>query len=139
MRAIDRSLNDLAYLNEQLRGGLQTADAATLARAADLMEALYECDGEVPEAAGEAARKMLAVMGLTALDYTEENRRLFNALPSKSETRTLSPAIVSLEDRAASQARHGRRAHGRREPGKVISMRYIGFDMGDGESAVARL
>lgn len=61
MRAIDRSLNDLAYLNEQLRGGLQTADAATLARAADLMEALYECDGEVPEAAGEAARKMLAV------------------------------------------------------------------------------
>ena len=99
MRAIDRSLNDLAYLNEQLRGGLQTADAATLARAADLMEALYECDGEVPEAAGEAARKMLAVMGLTALDYTEENRRLFNALPSKSETRTLSPAIVSLEDR----------------------------------------
>ena len=67
--------------------------------AADLMEALYECEGEVPEAAGEAARKMLAVMGLTALDYTEENRRLFNALPSKSETRTLSPAIVSLEDR----------------------------------------
>ena len=97
MRAIDRSLNDLAYLNEQLRGGLQTADAATLARAADLMEALYECDGEVREAAGEAARRMLA--GLGALDYTEENRRLFNALPSKSETRTLSPAIVSLEDR----------------------------------------
>lgn len=95
MRAIDRSLNDLAYLNEQLRGGLQTADAATLARAADLMEALYECDGEVRE----AARRMLAGMGLTALDYTEENRRLFNALPSKSETRTLSPAIVSLEDR----------------------------------------
>ena len=99
LRAIDRSLNDLAYLNDQLRGGPQAADAATLARAADLMEALYECDGEVPEAADEAARKMLAVMGLTALDYTEENRRLFNALPSKSETRTLSPAIVSLEDR----------------------------------------
>ena len=99
MRAIDRSLNDLAYLNEQLRGGPQTADASTLARAADLMEALYECDGEVREAAGEAARRMLAGMGLGALDYTEENRRLFNALPSKSETRTLSPAIVSLEDR----------------------------------------
>ena len=64
MRAIDRSLNDLAYLNEQLRGGPQTADASTLARAADLMEALYECDGEVREAAGEAARRMLAGMGL---------------------------------------------------------------------------
>ena len=37
--------------------------------------------------------------GLGALDYTEENRRLFNALPSKSETRTLSHDIVSLEDR----------------------------------------
>ena len=75
------------------------AGNATLARAADLMEALYECDGEVRETAGEAARKLLAGLGLTALDYTEENRRLFNALPSKSETRTLSPAIVSLEDR----------------------------------------
>ena len=99
LRAIDRSLNDLAYLNDQLRGGPQAADAATLARAADLMEALYEYDGEVRETAGEAARKLLAGLGLTALDYTEENRRLFNALPSKSETRTLSPAIVSLEDR----------------------------------------
>lgn len=99
LRAIDRSLNDLAYLNDQLRGGPQAADAATLARAADLMEALYEYDGEARETAGEAARKLLAGLGLTALDYTEENRRLFNALPSKSETRTLSPAIVSLEDR----------------------------------------
>ena len=58
------------------------------------MEALCGCDPEAREAAG----RLLAELGLGALDYSEENRRLFNALPSKSETRTLAPAIVSLED-----------------------------------------
>lgn len=98
-RAIDRALNDLAYLNDQLRGGMEIADAPAAARAADLLEALYEYEGSAREAAEEAACRMLEGMGLCALDYSEENRRLFNALPSKTETRTLSPAIVSAQDR----------------------------------------
>ncbi|MEG0639619.1 MAG: hypothetical protein RR824_06220 [Clostridia bacterium] len=98
LRAVDRCTNDFSYLNEQLRGGAECADMPTLARFADLLEALYECDEEARAPAEEAAKQMLANMGLRALDYNEESRRLFTALPSKSETRTLSPAIVSAQD-----------------------------------------
>lgn len=98
IRAVDRSLNDLAYLNDQLRGGAECTDAATLSRVANLLEALYECDESVREPACEAADRMLESMGLCALPYSEENRRLFSALPSKTETRTLSPAILSTQD-----------------------------------------
>lgn len=98
MRAIDRQIRDFAYLNDQLRGNAECADTASLARAADLMEALYECDPGERAPAEEAARNLLAGLGLRALDYSEENCRLFNALPSKTETRTLSPAIVSTQD-----------------------------------------
>lgn len=98
LRAIDRYLNDFTYLNDQLRGGTEGADGATLARVADLLEALYECDDEARASVQEAARQMLEGMGLCALDYSDESRRLFTALPSKSETRTLSPAIVSKQD-----------------------------------------
>jgi len=98
MRAIDRQINDFLYLNEQLRGNAKCADGAALSRAADLLEALYECDPEQRAPAEVSARALLASLGLQALDYTEENSRLFNALPSKTETRTLSPAIVSAQD-----------------------------------------
>ena len=97
-RAIDRYINDFAYLNERLRGGGDGADAQTLSRFADLMEALYECDPAEREPAEEAAKQLMEGMKLRALDYSEESRRLFTALPSKSETRTLSPAIVSTAD-----------------------------------------
>ena len=98
MRSIDRYVNDFSYLNDQLRCGTATADDASLSRAADLMEALYECDEAERAPAEEAARKLLASMGFSALDYSKENSRLFNALPSKTITRTLSPAIVSVQD-----------------------------------------
>lgn len=98
MRSIDRQINDFVYLNEQLRGNTECADGVSLSRAADLLEALYECDPEQRTAAEASARALLASLGLQAVDYTEENSRLFNALPSKTETRTLSPAIVSAED-----------------------------------------
>lgn len=98
MRAIDRQIGDLEYLNEQLRGNAECMDGAALSRAADLIEALYECDPEQRGPAEASARALLAGMGLQALDYTEETRRLFNALPSKTETRTLSPAIISAQD-----------------------------------------
>jgi len=98
MRAMDRCLTDFAYLNDQARGSADSADSMTLSRAVDLIEALYDCDEEGRAPAEEAARQLLSRLGLQALDYSEENSRLFNTLPSKNITRTLSPAIVSAED-----------------------------------------
>ena len=98
LRAMDRYLSDFSYLNDQARGGAESTDAITLSRAADLMEALYDCDDAGRAPAEEAARRLLERLGLQALDYDEESSRLFNALPSKTVTRTLSPAIVSVRD-----------------------------------------
>lgn len=98
LRSMDRYLSDFSYLNDQARGGADSADAITLSRAADLMEALYDCDEAERASAEEAARRLLEKLGLQALDYCEEHSRLFNALPSKSTTRTLSPAIVSIKE-----------------------------------------
>ena len=98
MRSMDRYLTDFAYLNDQARGNADSADSMTLSRAVDLIEALYDCDEEGRAPAEEAARQLLSRLGLQALDYSEENSRLFNTLPSKNITRALSPAIVSAED-----------------------------------------
>lgn len=98
LRAISRYVNDFAYLNDQLRTAPECNDTAVLNRAVDLLEALYECNAEERTDAEEAARRLLKALGLEALDYSDEHSRLFTALPSKSVTRTLSPAIVSCED-----------------------------------------
>jgi len=98
LRSMDRYLSDFSYLNDQARGGADSADPITLSRAADLMEALYDCDEAERAPAEEAARRLLEKLGLQAVDYCEEQSKLFNALPSKSVTRTLSPAIVSVKD-----------------------------------------
>lgn len=98
MRSVDRCVNDFAYLNEQMRGHADVTDPAALSRAADLMEALYEADSAELGDAHDAARRLLASLGLCAVDYCAETSRLFNALPSKTDTRTLSPAIVSAQD-----------------------------------------
>lgn len=96
--AMDRYLNDFSYLNDQARGSAENADPITLSRAAELMEALYDWEESERSCAEEAARSLLDRLGLQAIDYSEEHSRLFNALPSKSTTRTLSPAIVSAQD-----------------------------------------
>ena len=98
MRSIDRCLNDFAYLNEQLTKGIEPADARMAERAADMLEALLECDEEERAPAMEAAERLLAALGMRSVLYSEENSRLFNILPSKTTTRTLSPAIVSLQE-----------------------------------------
>lgn len=100
MKAIDRYVNDFSYLNDQQRSGTEGADPAALSCAADLLEALYEYDEEEREPAEDAARRLLSSMGLCAVDYSCETSRLFNALPSKNITRTLSPAIISAHDRS---------------------------------------
>ena len=98
IRMADCCINDFIYLNEQLRGSSECTDTAAVSRAADLLEALYDCDEEQRSSAEEAAFKLLESLGMQALDYSEETSRLFNALPSKTMTRTLSPAIVSIKE-----------------------------------------
>lgn len=98
MRTIDRCANDFAYLNESLRGDSHQNGGAMVNHVSTLLEALYECDDEGRAPAREAVNEMLDDMGLKALDYSDESRKLFTALPSKNETRTLCPAIVSAED-----------------------------------------
>lgn len=98
LRSVDRYLNDFDYLNNQLRDGSQTADPLSLTRVTDLMEALYEWDEDARQTLTQPVRRLTESMGLSVLDYTPENRRYFNALPSKSTTRTLSPAILSMKD-----------------------------------------
>lgn len=98
MRFLDRCANDFAYLNESLRGDKESGGGAMVGRISNLLEALYECDEETRAPAWDAVQDMLHDMGLKALDYSEESRKLFTALPSRNETRTIAPAIVSLED-----------------------------------------
>ena len=99
LRAADRYLNDFQYLNDQARtGGSDCSDDAVISRASDLMEALYDLADEECEAVQDVAVRMLEALGLRILDYTEENTRYFNTLPSKNITRTLRPAILSSKD-----------------------------------------
>ena len=97
MRAIDRCANDFAYLNDSLQGREQ-GSSATAERLADLMEAVYELEGDEQDEVAGAAEGLLKGLGFRAVPYSAENSRLFTVLPSKNETRTLSPAIVSAED-----------------------------------------
>jgi len=98
IHALDRYLDDFSYLNEQARAGGDGTDTVLLSRASELLEAIYDCDETERKPAEEAAHHLLGRLGLQVVEYSEETSRLFNALPSKSTTRTLSPAIVSTED-----------------------------------------
>lgn len=99
LRAADRALNDLEYLNDQLRGSADAGDTTVLSHVSDLMETLYEWDESMRLPVMEAAARLLDGMGLIVIEYSDETRKLFSALPSKTETRTLSPAILSKQDR----------------------------------------
>lgn len=97
LRAIDRCANDFAYLNDSLRGREQ-GSSAMAERLADLMETVYDLSGDERDEMTGAVDGLLNGLGFRAMEYSEENSRLFTVLPSKNETRTLSPAIVSAED-----------------------------------------
>ncbi len=98
LRAIDRYLDDFSYLNSQARGDADCADPAVISRAAEMIEALYDCSEAERAPVEDAARQLLRHLGMETVEYCEETSRLFNALPSKSVTRTLSPAILSVKD-----------------------------------------
>jgi hypothetical protein len=98
MKAIDRFINDFAYLNEQntLRGG--APDPGAIPALAELMQAVCECEGESGEEAALAAERLISGMGARVVSYSAEESRLFTILPSVSQTRTLLPALVSQKD-----------------------------------------
>lgn len=99
MRAIDRYMNDFAYLNEQVAGsGALNPDGRMAGLMAEMMEALYSCGDEAGSSATEAAIRTLKELGMEAVSYTPQTARLFTVLPSKTETATLSPAILSAKD-----------------------------------------
>lgn len=98
MQSIDRYINDFAYLNEQSVSQEKAADEKFVGLMADMLEALYECDGEAREAAGEAAQRMMQGLDMEAVEYSPQNRKWFTTLPSKTETRTMVPAILAADD-----------------------------------------
>lgn len=98
MQAIDRHVNDFAYLNEQALGLHAVPDGKIVSLVADMLEALYESDEESGEAAKEAADRMLSGLGLAAAAYSSSNQALFTVLPSKAITRTMIPAIMAAAD-----------------------------------------
>lgn len=100
MRAIDRYMNDFAYLNEQTALTSGAPDHRNIAALAELMQAVYEAEGEAGDEATVAAERLLGGMGVLAVRYAPQEQRLFTVLPSISETRTLAPALVSAKDGA---------------------------------------
>ena len=99
MQSIDRNVNDFAYLNETAvkKPGLQNQQMVTML--GELLEALCECDLEESAGMQETVEHMLSEQGLLAVTYTPETRGWFSVLPSKSETRTMVPALVTREEK----------------------------------------
>ncbi|MBE5779340.1 MAG: hypothetical protein E7331_08430 [Clostridiales bacterium] len=98
MRTIDRCINDFTYLNDSMRGQDQAGSAAMAGKMATLMEAVYDVESEERQPLEDAVQGLLSDMGLSAIPYSAQNAQLFTALPSKNETRTLCPAIVTADD-----------------------------------------
>lgn len=95
---IDRCSNDFSYLNQSMRtpaGGIGTQNLEAIS---DLLEVIYAYDDDLRQQADEAVSHLLSDMGLETMEYSKENQKLFNQLPSKNMTRTLCPAILSAED-----------------------------------------
>ena len=98
MRALDRYMNDLSYLNEQSRQPGVFLDSGNLPLIANLLEAVAACEGESGEEAATAAHRLLEGLGLHPVSYSPEEARLFTVLPSLHLTRTITPALVSRKD-----------------------------------------
>lgn len=99
LRAIDRFMSDLQFLNEKLSQQSGQAGLGLAQVASELMEQLCELDGDAREQALSAADKLLDGLGMEAVEYSEHDKRLFTVLPSKQATRTLTPALVSKDSR----------------------------------------
>lgn len=95
---IDRCVNDFSYLNQSLRAPTGGIGMQNLEAVSDLLEVIYAYDDDLRQQAEDAIGHLLAEMGLETMEYSNENQKLFNQLPSKNMTRTLCPAILSAED-----------------------------------------
>lgn len=98
MKAIDRFINDFVFLNEQSALMRRTPDQEQIALLADLLEAAQSLNSEESADVASAAELLLQSYGVRAEFYQPSQAGLFSILPSVSETRTLVPALLSLED-----------------------------------------
>lgn len=93
-RRIDGYLGDFAALNRQIAGNAGACDPAALA----LCQELWESRGEGPDAdnliADKAIEYLLEKNGCEMRLYDGAHSRDFSTLPSRSENRTIRPAIV---------------------------------------------
>ena len=97
MRMADRCLQDFKLLNEQLNSGT-ARETQTLARAADLAEAVCELEEDARQPLQESVQGLLEELGLQLMEYTPENSAYFNLLPSLRENHTMTPAILDTRD-----------------------------------------
>ncbi len=95
---IDRCTNDFTYLNQALRTPVGGVGMQNLEAVSELLEVIYSYEDDLREQAQSAVEQLLSDMGLSTEDYSPDNQKLFNQLPSKNSTRTLCPAILSAED-----------------------------------------
>lgn len=93
-RSIDGYLGDFAALNRQIAGNAGAGDPAALA----LCQELWESRGEGPDADNLIADKTIEYLlgrnGCEMRLYDGAHAREFSTLPSRSENRTIRPAIV---------------------------------------------
>lgn len=93
-RRIDGYLGDFAALNRQIAGNAGACDLAALA----LCQELWESRGEGPDADNLIADKTIEYLleknGCEMRLYDGAHSRDFSTLPSRSENRTIRPAIV---------------------------------------------
>ena len=93
-RSIDGYLGDFAALNRQIAGNAGAGDPAALA----LCQELWESRGEGPDADNLIADKTIEYLlgrnGCEMRLYDDAHARAFSTLPSRSENRTIRPAIV---------------------------------------------
>ena len=98
MQAIDRHINDFAYLNDQIALQYGTSDVQHVPELATLMEAVYASEGDAGEETVSAAEQLLDRLGVRAIQYDSTQSQRFTVLPSITQTYTLTPALVSKKD-----------------------------------------
>ena len=98
MQAIDRHINDFAYLNDQIALRYGASDVQHVPELATLMEAIYANEGDAGEEAVNAAEQLLDRLGVRAVQYDSTQSQRFTVLPSITQTNTLTPALVSKKD-----------------------------------------
>ena len=94
---LSRSLQDLDVLDRSLQTG-DPARAPSLSGISGMLETVSQMDEEDRRALGADLDRLLNAIDLKAVEYSLENAGLFDLLPSKNITRTLSPALLDARE-----------------------------------------